>query len=88
MAANKVRSSPPATHPAPRPPRRRTQAERRRTTRRSLLRTVYLKYEKIPLGRAGQPDDIAGPAFFLCCDDARYVTGQVLVVDGGVTMTF
>jgi NAD(P)-dependent dehydrogenase (short-subunit alcohol dehydrogenase family) len=53
-----------------------------------LFRTVYLKYEKIPLGRAGQPDDIAGPAFFLCCDDARYVTGQVLVVDGGVTMTF
>lgn len=53
-----------------------------------LFRTVYLKYEKIPLGRAGLPDDIAGPAFFLCCDDARYVTGQVLVVDGGVTMTF
>jgi NAD(P)-dependent dehydrogenase (short-subunit alcohol dehydrogenase family) len=53
-----------------------------------LFRTVYLKYEKIPLGRAGLPDDIAGPAFFLCSDDARYVTGQVLVVDGGVTMTF
>ncbi|HEX5796723.1 MAG TPA: SDR family oxidoreductase [Geminicoccaceae bacterium] len=40
------------------------------------------------MGRAGQPDDIAGPAFFLCSDDARYVTGHVLVVDGGVTMTF
>jgi NAD(P)-dependent dehydrogenase (short-subunit alcohol dehydrogenase family) len=53
----------------------------------ALFRTVYLKYEKIPLGRAGLPDDIAGPAFFLCSDDARYVTGQVLVVDGGVTMT-
>jgi NAD(P)-dependent dehydrogenase (short-subunit alcohol dehydrogenase family) len=53
-----------------------------------LFRTVYLEYRKIPLGRAGQPDDIAGPAFFLCSDDARYVTGQVLVVDGGVTMTF
>jgi NAD(P)-dependent dehydrogenase (short-subunit alcohol dehydrogenase family) len=34
------------------------------------------------------PDDIAGPAFFLCSDDARYVTGQILTVDGGVTMTF
>jgi len=53
-----------------------------------LFKTVYLKYQKIPLGRAGLPDDIAGPAFFLCSEDARYVTGQVLVVDGGVTMTF
>jgi NAD(P)-dependent dehydrogenase (short-subunit alcohol dehydrogenase family) len=53
-----------------------------------LFRTVYLEHEKLPLGRAGQPDDIAGPAFFLCSDDARYVTGQILVVDGGVTMTF
>ena len=52
------------------------------------FKTVYLKYGKIPLGRAGLPDDIAGPAFFLCSDDARYVTGQILTVDGGVTMTF
>jgi NAD(P)-dependent dehydrogenase (short-subunit alcohol dehydrogenase family) len=52
------------------------------------FRTVYLRYGKIPLGRAGVPDDIAGPAFFLCSDDARYITGQVLTVDGGVTMTF
>lgn len=53
-----------------------------------VFKTVYLKYGKIPLGRAGLPDDVAGPAFFLCSDDARYVTGQILVVDGGVTMTF
>ena len=52
------------------------------------FKTVYLRYGKIPLGRAGVPDDIAGPAFFLCSDDARYVTGQILTVDGGVTMTF
>ena len=52
------------------------------------FKTVYLKYGKIPRGRAGVPDDIAGPAFFLCSDDARYVTGQILTVDGGVTMTF
>jgi NAD(P)-dependent dehydrogenase (short-subunit alcohol dehydrogenase family) len=52
------------------------------------FQTVYLRYGKIPLGRAGTPDDIAGPAFFLCSDDARYVTGQILTVDGGVTMTF
>ncbi|MDH3658412.1 MAG: SDR family oxidoreductase [Alphaproteobacteria bacterium] len=52
------------------------------------FKTVYLKHEKIPIGRAGQPDDIAGPAFFLCSDDSRYVTGQIIAVDGGVTMTF
>ena len=52
------------------------------------FKTVYLKYGKIPLGRPGTPDDIAGPAFFLCSDDARYITGQILAVDGGVTMTF
>jgi NAD(P)-dependent dehydrogenase (short-subunit alcohol dehydrogenase family) len=52
------------------------------------FQTVYLRYGKIPLGRTGTPDDIAGPAFFLCSDDARYVTGQILTVDGGVTMTF
>ena len=52
------------------------------------FKTVYLKHEKIPIGRAGKPDDIAGPGFFLCSDDSRYVTGQILAVDGGVTMTF
>jgi NAD(P)-dependent dehydrogenase (short-subunit alcohol dehydrogenase family) len=52
------------------------------------FKTVYLKYGKIPLGRAGLPDDVAGAACFLCSDDARYVTGQILAVDGGVTATF
>ena len=52
------------------------------------FKTVYLKYGKIPLARAGTPDDIAGPAFFLCSDDSAYVTGQVLLVDGGVSATF
>ena len=53
-----------------------------------LFREVYIKHRKIPLGRPGQPDDIAGPVAFLCSDDARYVTGQVLVVDGGLLATF
>ena len=35
----------------------------------------------------GQPEDIAGPAFFLCSDDSRYVTGQILPVDGGMMST-
>ncbi|WP_334175903.1 SDR family oxidoreductase [Pseudoxanthobacter sp.] len=52
------------------------------------FRDIYLKYGRIPLRRAGLPDDIAGPAFFLCSDDARYVTGQILLVDGGVSATF
>jgi 2-deoxy-D-gluconate 3-dehydrogenase len=39
--------------------------------------------ERIPAGRWGQPDDIAGAAVFLCSEAARYVTGHVLVVDGG-----
>lgn len=52
------------------------------------FRTVYLGYRKIPLGRAGSPEDLAGPAAFLVSPDAAYITGQVLAVDGGVTATF
>lgn len=37
----------------------------------------------IPMGRFGEADDIKGAAVFLCSDAARYVTGHVLVVDGG-----
>jgi 3-oxoacyl-[acyl-carrier protein] reductase len=36
-----------------------------------------------PLGRNGQPDDIAAAAAFLLSDDAAFISGQVLVVDGG-----
>jgi len=49
---------------------------------------VYIKYGKIPAGRAGLPADIAGPALFLCSEDCAYVTGQTLSVDGGLTATF
>ncbi len=38
-----------------------------------------------PLGRMGDPDDVAGAAFFLASDDAAWVTGIVLPVDGGYT---
>ncbi|MGH8920543.1 MAG: SDR family oxidoreductase, partial [Actinomycetes bacterium] len=38
-----------------------------------------------PLGRIGQPADIAGAAAWLASDDAAYVTGQAIVVDGGLT---
>jgi NAD(P)-dependent dehydrogenase (short-subunit alcohol dehydrogenase family) len=39
--------------------------------------------QRIPLGRLGEPADIAGPAVFLASDLARYVTGVTLPVDGG-----
>ncbi|WP_294275094.1 SDR family NAD(P)-dependent oxidoreductase [uncultured Sphingomonas sp.] len=38
---------------------------------------------RIPLGRLGEPDDLAGPIVFLASDMARYVTGAALLVDGG-----
>jgi 3-oxoacyl-[acyl-carrier protein] reductase len=34
--------------------------------------------------RIGQPDDVTGPLLFLASDQSKFVTGQVLVVDGGV----
>ena len=40
----------------------------------------------IPLGRIGQPDDLAGAIVFLSSADASFITGQVLSVSGGLTM--
>ena len=52
------------------------------------FKAVYLEHRKIPLGRPGSPEDLAGPAAFLVSSDAAYITGQILTVDGGVTATF
>jgi 2-hydroxycyclohexanecarboxyl-CoA dehydrogenase len=41
----------------------------------------------IPLGRIGQPEDLPGAILFFASDDAAYVTGQVLSVSGGLTMS-
>ena len=49
---------------------------------------VYLKYKKLPMGRYGNPDDIAGAVYFFCSEDSKYVTGQTLLVDGGVSSSF
>jgi NAD(P)-dependent dehydrogenase (short-subunit alcohol dehydrogenase family) len=40
-------------------------------------------HARIPLGRAGTPEEIARAALFLCSDDARYTTGTDLAVSGG-----
>lgn len=42
--------------------------------------------KSIPLGRAGQPEDVANAVLFLVSDEAAYITGQVLNVDGGMVM--
>jgi NAD(P)-dependent dehydrogenase (short-subunit alcohol dehydrogenase family) len=39
----------------------------------------------IPLGRRGQPEDVAKMALFLASDDSSWITGQFFVVDGGFT---
>ena len=41
---------------------------------------------RIPLGRIGTPEEVADTIVFLASDAARYVTGQELVVDGGLTI--
>ncbi|MEO0225633.1 MAG: 3-oxoacyl-[acyl-carrier-protein] reductase [candidate division WOR-3 bacterium] len=48
------------------------------------VKASYLKM--IPLGRFGTPEDIARVALFLVSDEASYITGQVLTVDGGIVM--
>ena len=52
---------------------------------------AYLSYKRkregqVPMRRMGTPDDIAGAAVFLASDEAGYITGHMLTVDGGVTL--
>jgi len=41
--------------------------------------------EKIPLGRFGVPEEVSGGVLFLASEDANYITGFVLAIDGGLT---
>ena len=48
------------------------------------MRTLMLT--NTPLGRLGDPENVAGAVRFLCSDDAAFITGEVLLVDGGLGM--
>ena len=69
-------------------PRVRVNAIAPGVVRTQLARALWENFEpqisaSLPLGRIGEPDDIAKPALFLLGDDAAWITGQTLVVDGG-----
>jgi len=42
--------------------------------------------QKVPLGKLGEPEDIAAAVAYLASSEAKYITGQVLTVDGGMVM--
>jgi len=52
-------------------------------TRANNPALVQTFIDHTPLGRAGKPEDIVGPAIFLACDLSGYVTGTILMADGG-----
>lgn len=57
-------------------------------TKTDEFREWYVAKRKIPLARAGEPEEVARVAVFLASDDCSYVTGTTVVVDGGLSSTF
>ena len=57
-------------------------------TESDYFKEWYVKQRKIPLARPGEADEIASAALFLASKECSYVTGHILVVDGGLTITF
>jgi NAD(P)-dependent dehydrogenase (short-subunit alcohol dehydrogenase family) len=43
--------------------------------------------QRIPIGRLGQPEDVARLALFLASEDSAFITGALIVIDGGITAT-
>ena len=54
----------------------------------SREQVLHEKIKNVPLNRIGEPDEIAEAALFLVSDDARYITGQNLNIDGGMASIF
>ena len=52
------------------------------------FRQIYVDCRRIPVGRAGQPGEIAAVVSFLASDDASYISGAIIPVDGGLSTTF
>jgi len=48
----------------------------------------YVEGHHLPMKRPGKPEEVAGVIYFLAGPDASYLTGQVITVDGGLTITF
>lgn len=56
-------------------------SEEQKTKFRESIKTIY------PLGRIGEPEDLGGIAVYLASDEARWVTGSIFNIDGGLTTT-
>ena len=56
-------------------------------TGKSLEQLVEEIVPRMPLGRMGDPDDVALAVLFLASEAAEYITGEVLVVDGGYLLS-